>query len=137
MAIFLLDTDILSLYQRNHPQLLATVVVSWNRFAMVPITEPALRRFDLLAKFPELQRVDLTAAHVSAEGLGHLKGLKKLRELNLCSASLAKSQIEALRPLTSLEVLNLSNGADVSGSCLETFQEFEKLPRTGAQRLEN
>jgi tRNA(fMet)-specific endonuclease VapC len=95
MAIFLLDTDILSLYQRNHPQvlatianhstdqlclssisieeqisgwsalarsaktdqdqeqasiLLATIVVSWNRFAIVPITELALRRFDLLVR---------------------------------------------------------------------------------------
>src|SRR5438093_1112821 len=95
MAIFLLDTDILSLYQRNHPQvleaianhstdqlclssisieeqisgwsglsrsakshhdqeqaaiLLATVAVSWNRFAIVPITEPALRRFDILVR---------------------------------------------------------------------------------------
>ena len=95
MAIFLLDTDILSLYQRNHTQvlaamanhstdqlclssisieeqisgwsalarsakshhdqeraatLLATVVVSWNRFAIVPITERALQRFDLLAR---------------------------------------------------------------------------------------
>jgi tRNA(fMet)-specific endonuclease VapC len=28
--------------------LLATIVVSWNRFAIVPITEPALRRFDQL-----------------------------------------------------------------------------------------
>jgi tRNA(fMet)-specific endonuclease VapC len=95
MAIFLLDTDILSHYQRNHPQvlaaianhstdqlclssisieeqisgwsglarsaknhqeqeqasiLLATIVVSWNRFAIVPITEPALQRFDLLVR---------------------------------------------------------------------------------------
>ena len=95
MAIFLLDTDILSHYQRNHPQfiaavanhatdqiclssisieeqingwsglarsaknhqdqeqaaiLLATIVVSWNRFAIVPLTEPALRRIDLLVR---------------------------------------------------------------------------------------
>jgi tRNA(fMet)-specific endonuclease VapC len=95
MAIFLFDTDILTLYQRNHSGvlaaianhstdqlclssisieeqiggwsglsrsakshrdqetasiLLATVVVSWNRFAIVPITEPALRRFDLLVR---------------------------------------------------------------------------------------
>lgn len=95
MAIFVLDTDVLSLYQRNHTQvvaaianhsmdqiclssisieeqisgwsglarsakshhdreqaaiLLATVIVSWNRFAIVPITEPALRRFDQLVR---------------------------------------------------------------------------------------
>ena len=95
MAIFPLDTDILSLYQRSHPQVLAaianhstdqlclssvsieeqisgwsglarsakshqdqaqaamllsTIVVSWNRFAIVPITESALRRFDLLVR---------------------------------------------------------------------------------------
>jgi tRNA(fMet)-specific endonuclease VapC len=95
MPIFLLDTDTLSLYQRNHPRVLAaivnhstdelclssisieeqlsgrsglarsaknhqdqeqaaillsTIVVSWNRFAIVPITEPALRRFDLLVR---------------------------------------------------------------------------------------
>ena len=95
MAIFLLDTDTLSLYQRNHAQvlvaiadhstdqlcltsisieeqisgwsglsrsakshhdqeraamLLATIIVSWNRFAIVPITESALRRFDLLVR---------------------------------------------------------------------------------------
>ncbi len=95
MAIFLLDTDILSLYQRNHAQVLAaianhstdqlclsstsieeqiggwsglsrsaknhqdqeraaillsTIVVSWNRFAIVPITEPALQRFELLVR---------------------------------------------------------------------------------------
>jgi len=95
MAIFLLDTDILSLYQRNHTQVLAaianhstdqlclssisieeqisgwsglsrsaknhqqqaqaamllsTLVVSWNRFAIVPLTEAALRRFDLLVR---------------------------------------------------------------------------------------
>jgi tRNA(fMet)-specific endonuclease VapC len=93
MPAFVLDTDILSHYQRDHPRvcaaisehstdqhclssvsieeqisgwsglsrsakthqdqeraaiLLATVVVSWNRFAIVPITEPALRRFELL-----------------------------------------------------------------------------------------
>jgi tRNA(fMet)-specific endonuclease VapC len=95
MAFYLLDTDILSLYQRNHAQVLAaianhstdqlclssisieeqisgwsglarsakihkdqeqaamllsTIVVSWNRFAIVPITEPALLRFDLLVR---------------------------------------------------------------------------------------
>ncbi len=95
MAIFLLDTDILSLYQRNHAQvlaavanhstdrlclgsttieeqiggwsglsrsakthqeqeqaaiLLATIIVSWNRFAIVPITESALQQFDLLVR---------------------------------------------------------------------------------------
>jgi tRNA(fMet)-specific endonuclease VapC len=95
MAIFLLDTDTLSHYQRKHSAvltaianhsadqlclssisieeqisgwsglarsakshqdqeqaavLLATIVVSWNRFAIVPITEPALRRFDQLVR---------------------------------------------------------------------------------------
>jgi tRNA(fMet)-specific endonuclease VapC len=95
MSIFVLDTDILSLYQRNHARvlaaianhptdqlclsspsieeqisgwsglsrsaknhqdqeraaiLLATMIVSWNRFAIVPMTEPALRRFDLLVR---------------------------------------------------------------------------------------
>lgn len=95
MAIFLLDTDMLSLYQRDHPRviaavanhstdhlclgstsieeqiggwsalarsaknhqdqeraarLLAAIVVSWNRFAIVPLAEPALKRFDALAR---------------------------------------------------------------------------------------
>ena len=93
MAIFLLDTDMLSLYQRNHshvlaainnhatdqlcvstvtleeqiggwsalarsaksPQaeeqaamLLAAIVVSWNRFAIVPMSVSARTQFDLL-----------------------------------------------------------------------------------------
>jgi len=93
MAIFLLDTDMLSLYQRNHPQvltainnhstdqlcvstitleeliggwsalarsaktpqadehasmLLAAIVVSWNRFAIAPMTATARTQFDQL-----------------------------------------------------------------------------------------
>ena len=93
MATFVLDTDMLSLYQRNHPQvlaaidnhvtdqlclstitleeqiggwsalarsakspqadehaamLLAAIVVSWNRFAIVPMTIVARTQFDLL-----------------------------------------------------------------------------------------
>jgi tRNA(fMet)-specific endonuclease VapC len=95
MAIYLLDTETLTHYQRSHTQvveavanhstdqlclssisieeqisgwsglsrsaknyqeqeqaaiLLSTIVVSWNRFAIVPITEPALLRFDLLVR---------------------------------------------------------------------------------------
>jgi len=93
MAIFLLDTDTFSLYQRDHPQvlaaiashatdqlcvstvtleeqiggwsglarlaktpqadehaamLLAAIVVSWSRFAIVPMTITARTQFDLL-----------------------------------------------------------------------------------------
>lgn len=93
MAIFLFDTDMLSHFQRNHPQvlaaivshatdqlcvstvtveeqiggwsalarsaktpqadehaamLLAALVVSWNRFAIVPMTVTARTQFDLL-----------------------------------------------------------------------------------------
>src|SRR5436190_12384875 len=93
MAIFLLDTDMLSLHQRNHPQvlaavtahatgqlcvstvtleeqiggwsalarsaktpqaeehaamLLAAIVVSWNRLAIVPMTVTARTQFDVL-----------------------------------------------------------------------------------------
>jgi|ERR1043165_8142995 tRNA(fMet)-specific endonuclease VapC len=93
MAIFLFDTDMLSHYQRNHPQvvaainghttdqlcvttitleeqiggwsalarsarppqqdeqaamLLAALVVSWNRFGLVPMTVAARTQFDLL-----------------------------------------------------------------------------------------
>lgn len=113
MAIFLLDTDILSLYQRNQAQvvaaianhsaeqlclssisieeqisgwsglarnakshqdqehaatLLATIVVSWNRFAIVPITEPALRRFDLLVRAKlKVRYNDLRIAAIAQE----------------------------------------------------------------------
>lgn len=95
MATFVLDTDMLSLYQRNHPQVIAAVgahsadviavasvtleeqisgwsglarsakspqqhehaamflaalVVSWNRFAVVPLTVAAIARFEQLVK---------------------------------------------------------------------------------------
>src|SRR5438270_637821 len=113
MAVFMLDTDMLSLYQRNHPRvlaaianhptdqqclstttieeqisgwsglsrsakthgeqekaatLLATIVVSWNRFAIVPITEPALREFESLARAKlNVRHNDLRIAAIAKE----------------------------------------------------------------------
>jgi tRNA(fMet)-specific endonuclease VapC len=113
MAVFLLDTDILSLYQRNHVQvlaaltdhasdpvavstitleeqfsgwsglarsakthqqqeqaarLLAAIVASWNRFALVPITEPALRRFEQLVRMKlNVRYNDLRIAAIALE----------------------------------------------------------------------
>jgi len=125
MAILVLDTDILSLYQRKHLQvlaaisnhatdqlcltsvsieeqisgwsglarsakshkdqerasiLLATAVVSWNRFAIVPATEPALRRFDLLvAAKLNVRYNDLRIAAVALE-LGATLVTRNLRD---------------------------------------------------------
>lgn len=130
MAIFLLDTDILSLYQRNHTQvlaaiarhatdqlcvscisveeqiggwsglarsatshlaqeqasiLLATIVVSWNRFAMVPITQPALLRFESLAKAKlKVRHNDLRIAAIALE-LGATVVTRNRRDFNRVS----------------------------------------------------
>src|SRR3954469_11294407 len=113
MAIFLLDTDMLSLYQRNHPQVLAAVtshatdqlcvstvtveeqiggwsalarsaknpqadehaamllaalVVSWNRFAIAPLTVAARTQFDLLVSAKlNVRHNDLRIAAIAKE----------------------------------------------------------------------
>ncbi len=113
MAIFLLDTDMLSLYQRNHAQVLAAVaahatdqlcisavtieeqiggwsslarsakdaqteeyasmfltglVVSWNRFAIAPMTVAARMQFDLLvAAKLNVKHNDLRIAAIAQE----------------------------------------------------------------------
>ena len=113
MAFFLLDTDILSLYQRSHGQvlaaianhatdqiclssisleeqisgwsglarnakshkdqerasvLLATAVVSWNRFAIVPMTQRAFERFErLVAARLNVRYNDLRIAAIGLE----------------------------------------------------------------------
>jgi tRNA(fMet)-specific endonuclease VapC len=113
VAIFLFDTDMLSLYQRDHPQVLAAVdshatdqlgvstvtveeqiggwsalarsaktaqadehaamllaalVVSWNRFAIVPITVPARMQFDLLVSAKlNVKHNDLRIAAIAKE----------------------------------------------------------------------
>src|SRR5262245_42906628 len=113
MAVFVLDTDILSLHQRNHAQvravasahatetvcvstvtveeqisgwsslarsaktpqeqeqaamLLAGLVVSWAGFALVPMTVPAVARFEALAKaHRNVKRNDLRIAAIALE----------------------------------------------------------------------
>lgn len=113
MAAFVLDTDILSLHQRNHPRVhtavsahatdtlcvstvtveeqiggwsalarsartpqehehaamfLSALVVSWARFALVPLTVPAIARFETLAKaHRNVKRNDLRIAAVALE----------------------------------------------------------------------
>ena len=113
MAAFVLDTDILSLHQRNHPQVraavaahatdvvsvstvtveeqiggwsalarsartpqehehaamfLAALVVSWGGFALVPLTVPAVGRFEALAKaIRNVTRNDLRIAAIALE----------------------------------------------------------------------
>jgi tRNA(fMet)-specific endonuclease VapC len=113
MATFVLDTDMLSLYQRNHPQVVAAVdahsaeviavasvtleeqisgwsglarsakspqqhehaamflaalVVSWNRFALVPLTVAAISRFEQLVKAKlNVKRNDLRIAATTLE----------------------------------------------------------------------
>jgi tRNA(fMet)-specific endonuclease VapC len=111
MAIFLLDTDTLSLFQRNHPKvlaaidshvadqlclstvtleeqisgwssvaraakipsdeehaamLLAAIVVSWNRFAIVPMTVAARTQFDVLVSSKlNVRHADLRIAAIA------------------------------------------------------------------------
>ena len=113
MAIFLLDTDMLSLYQRDHAQVrtavashatdqlcvstvtveeqiggwsslarsakdpqaeehaamfLAALVVSWNRFAIAPLTVSARTQFDLLVSAKlNVKRNDLRIAAIVKE----------------------------------------------------------------------
>ncbi len=113
MATFVLDTDTLSLHQRNHPNVAAAVdahtadliticsvtleeqisgwsslarsavapqqhehaamfltalVVSWNRFALVPMTVAALTRFEQLVQAKlNVKRNDLRIAAVALE----------------------------------------------------------------------
>ncbi len=113
MAIFLLDTDMLSLHQRNQPQviaafdrhatdqlcvstvtleeqvggwsalarsaktpqadehaamLLASLVVSWNRFAIAPLTVSARTQFELLVSAKlNVKRNDLRIAAIAKE----------------------------------------------------------------------
>lgn len=113
MAAFILDTDTLSLFQRNHPSVVAAVarhstdvlavatvtleeqiggwsalaraartpqhhehaamflaalVVSWNRFAIVPLTIPASARFEQLVKAKlNVKRNDLRIAAIVQE----------------------------------------------------------------------
>lgn len=113
MATFLLDTDVLSLYQRNHARVLAAVavhaadqlcisavtieeqiggwsslarsakdaqteehasmflaglVVSWNRFAIAPMTVGAQTQFDLLAAAKlNVKHNDLRIAAIAKE----------------------------------------------------------------------
>lgn len=113
MAVFVLDTDILSLHQRNHARVHAAVaahatdticrstvtieeqiggwsalarsartpqehegaamflvalVVSWGGFALVPLTMPAIARFDVLAKaHRNVKRNDLRIAAIALE----------------------------------------------------------------------
>src|SRR5262245_56864477 len=113
MATFVLDTDILSLHQRNHPQVgaaiashatdllsistitieeqiggwsalarsakspqqhehasmfLAALVASWREFALVPMTQPAIARFDAFVKAKlNVKRNDLRIAAIALE----------------------------------------------------------------------
>jgi tRNA(fMet)-specific endonuclease VapC len=113
MAVFLLDTDILTLYQRNHPQvlsaianhalhqlcvssitieeqiggwsglarsakshqeqaqasaLLASLVICWNRFAIVPNTESALMQYENLIRLKlNVRHNDLRIASIGLE----------------------------------------------------------------------
>jgi tRNA(fMet)-specific endonuclease VapC len=113
MATFVLDTDILSLHQRNHPKVhaavsahatdtlsvstvtveeqiggwsalarsaktpqehehaamfLSALVVSWAGFSLVPMTVPAIARFEALAKaHRNVKRNDLRIAAIALE----------------------------------------------------------------------
>jgi tRNA(fMet)-specific endonuclease VapC len=113
MAVFVLDTDILSLHQRKHPRVeaavtahatdvlcvstvtveeqiggwlalaksakappqhehaamfLAALVVSWGQFALVPLTLPAIARFESLVKAKlNVKRNDLRIAAIALE----------------------------------------------------------------------
>jgi tRNA(fMet)-specific endonuclease VapC len=113
MPTFVLDTDTLSLYQRNHPQVvaaidrhsadaltvstvtleeqisgwsslaraartpqhhehaamfLAALVVSWNRFAVVPLTTAAVTRFEQLVRAKlNVKHNDLRIAAIALE----------------------------------------------------------------------
>lgn len=113
MAIFVLDTDILSLHQRKHPQVdaaiashatdqlcisaitieeqiggwsalaraaksppqheqasmfLSALVASWREFAIVPLTQPAILRFEALVQAKlNVKRNDLRIAAIALE----------------------------------------------------------------------
>ncbi len=125
MAIFLFDTDMLSLYQLDHPRVVVAVsnlvadeiclcnttieeqisgwsklarsaktdagqiyaanmltelVVSWNEFAIVPMTAPALGRFEVLVRSKlNVRHNDLRIAAVGEE-LGATVVTRNLRD---------------------------------------------------------
>ena len=81
-----------------------------------------------IARFPELQRVDLMAGHLSDDALVYLEGLSGLVELQLVSNSITDEGLKHLAALEKLQLLTLTD-TKVTGRGMEWLTLLKDLRR--------
>ncbi|HEX6278987.1 MAG TPA: amidohydrolase family protein, partial [Pyrinomonadaceae bacterium] len=81
-----------------------------------------------LARFHQLEWLDLRVTPIGDAGVAHLKGLNKLKFLNLARTNLSDKGLAELRGLTGLETLLMAH-TKITDPGLSVIEKFGKLRR--------